>query len=187
MTDKLTPSSSVVVDVKENGGTAGSTAEAPRTPSPAELAWEKDTLNPTLAKSAERQKEFTTLSDHTIRRLYTPADLSDWNAERDLGFPGQPPYTRGIHATMYRGKPLDHAPVRRLRHRGGHQPTLPLFAGPGPNRPFRRLRSPHLHGLRLRSRALRRRSRQMRRGHQFPRRHGSSLRSNSHQQTSPLP
>ncbi len=105
MTDKLTPSSSVVVDVKENGGTAGSTAEAPRTPSPAELAWEKDTLNPTLAKSAERQKEFTTLSDHTIRRLYTPADLPDWNAERDLGFPGQPPYTRGIHATMYRGKP----------------------------------------------------------------------------------
>jgi methylmalonyl-CoA mutase, N-terminal domain len=105
MTDKLTPTSSVVVDVKETGSTAGTTAEAPRTPSPAELAWEKDTLNPTLAKSAERQKEFTTLSDHTIRRLYTPADLSDWNAERDLGFPGQPPYTRGIHATMYRGKP----------------------------------------------------------------------------------
>ncbi len=105
MTDKLTPSSSVVVDVKENTSTAGTSDAAPRTPSPAELAWEKDTLNPTLAKSAERQKEFTTLSDHTIRRLYTPADLSDWNAERDLGFPGQPPYTRGIHATMYRGKP----------------------------------------------------------------------------------
>ena len=105
MADKLTPSSTVVVDTKENGSTAGTRAEAPRTPSPAELAWEKDILNPTLAKSAERQKEFTTLSDHTIRRLYTPADLSDWNAERDLGFPGQPPYTRGIHATMYRGKP----------------------------------------------------------------------------------
>ena len=106
MTDKLTPGSSVVVDVKESGSTAGTSAQAaPRTPSPAELAWEKDTLNPTLAKSAERQKEFTTLSDHTIRRLYTPADLSDWTPERDLGFPGQPPYTRGIHATMYRGKP----------------------------------------------------------------------------------
>ena len=106
MTDKLTPGSSVVVDVKESGSTAGTSAQAaPRTPSPAELAWEKNTLNPTLAKSAERQKEFTTLSDHTIRRLYTPADLSDWTPERDLGFPGQPPYTRGIHATMYRGKP----------------------------------------------------------------------------------
>jgi len=112
MSDKHPSSSGVVdspkevVDVKEAGGTAGTSAPAaPRTPSPAELAWEKDTLNPTLARSAERQKEFTTLSDHTIRRLYTPADLSDWNAERDLGFPGQPPYTRGIHATMYRGKP----------------------------------------------------------------------------------
>jgi methylmalonyl-CoA mutase N-terminal domain/subunit len=105
MTEKLTPSSTVVADVKENGSTAGTSEAAPRAPSPAELAWEKDTLNPTLAKSAERQKEFTTLSDHTIRRLYTPADLSDWNAQRDLGFPGQPPYTRGIHATMYRGKP----------------------------------------------------------------------------------
>jgi methylmalonyl-CoA mutase, N-terminal domain len=106
MTDKLTPGSSVVVDLKESGSTAGTSEKAaPRTPSTAELAWEKDTLNPTLAKSPERQKEFTTLSDHTIRRLYTPADLSDWNADRDLGFPGQPPYTRGIHATMYRGKP----------------------------------------------------------------------------------
>src|SRR5579863_5545753 len=112
MSDKHPSSSGVVdspkeiVDVKETGSTAGTSAQAaPRTPSAAELAWEKETLNPTLAKSAERQKEFTTLSDHTIRRLYTPADLSDWNAERDLGFPGQPPYTRGIHATMYRGKP----------------------------------------------------------------------------------
>jgi methylmalonyl-CoA mutase, N-terminal domain len=106
MTDKHPSSSGVVDDIKETGSTAGSSAQAaPRTPSPAELAWEKETLNPTLAKSAERQNEFTTLSDHTIRRLYTPADLSDWNAERDLGFPGQPPYTRGIHATMYRGRP----------------------------------------------------------------------------------
>jgi methylmalonyl-CoA mutase N-terminal domain/subunit len=106
MTEKHPSSSGVVVDIKDTGSTAGTSAQAaPRTPSAAELAWEKETLNPTLAKSPERQKEFTTLSDHTIRRLYTPADLSDWNADRDLGFPGQPPYTRGIHATMYRGKP----------------------------------------------------------------------------------
>jgi methylmalonyl-CoA mutase N-terminal domain/subunit len=105
MTEKHPSSSSVVVDAKESGSTAGTTPSVPRTPSAAELAWEKETLNPTLAKSAERQQDFTTLSDHTIRRLYTPADLSDWNAERDLGFPGQPPYTRGIHATMYRGRP----------------------------------------------------------------------------------
>jgi methylmalonyl-CoA mutase N-terminal domain/subunit len=106
MTDKLSPGSGVVDEIKETGTAAGTSAQpAPRTPSAAELAWEKDTLNPTLAKSPERQKKFTTLSDHTIRRLYTPADLPDWNADRDLGFPGQPPYTRGIHATMYRGRP----------------------------------------------------------------------------------
>jgi methylmalonyl-CoA mutase N-terminal domain/subunit len=112
MTNKQAPGSGVVEsikeveDSKETGSTAGTSAQAaPRTPSPAELAWEKETLIPTLAKSAERQKEFTTLSDHIIRRLYTPADLSDWSPERDLGFPGQPPYTRGIHATMYRGRP----------------------------------------------------------------------------------
>ncbi|HXQ98172.1 MAG TPA: methylmalonyl-CoA mutase family protein [Candidatus Limnocylindrales bacterium] len=82
------------------------TAQAPsvRKPSAKETAWEQQTLNPTLTKSPERQEKFTTLSDHNIRRLYTSADLADWSPERDLGFPGEPPYTRGIHATMYRGK-----------------------------------------------------------------------------------
>jgi methylmalonyl-CoA mutase N-terminal domain/subunit len=75
-----------------------------RDPSSKELAWEKNTLDPTLAKSPERLIEFTTISGHPIRRLYTEADLKDWNAERDLGFPGEPPYTRGIHSTMHRGR-----------------------------------------------------------------------------------
>ncbi len=40
-----------------------------------------------------------------IRRLYTPADLpADWNYDQYLNYPGQPPYTRGIHASGYRGK-----------------------------------------------------------------------------------
>jgi methylmalonyl-CoA mutase, N-terminal domain len=75
-----------------------------RRPSPAEQTWEKNTLNPTLKKSPERMPEFTTVSSYPIRRLYTPADLPNWNEEDDLGFPGQPPYTRGIHSTMYRGR-----------------------------------------------------------------------------------
>jgi methylmalonyl-CoA mutase, N-terminal domain len=75
-----------------------------RNPSPEEKSWEKNTLAPTLAKSPERQAEFTTISNYPIRRLYTPADLPDWSAERDLGFPGEPPYTRGIHSTMHRGR-----------------------------------------------------------------------------------
>jgi len=73
-------------------------------PSPKELAWEQNTLRPTLEKSPERLAEFTTISAHPIRRLYTPADLPDWDPDRDLGFPGEPPYTRGIHSTMHRGR-----------------------------------------------------------------------------------
>ncbi|HKW35084.1 MAG TPA: methylmalonyl-CoA mutase family protein [Candidatus Acidoferrum sp.] len=73
-----------------------------RKPSEKELAWEKNTLQPTLEKSPERDYDFTTTSGHPIRRLYTGADLAGWDAERDLGLPGVPPYTRGIHPTMYR-------------------------------------------------------------------------------------
>ncbi len=79
-------------------------SESKRKPSAAEKEWEEKTLKPTLAKSGERATEFTTVSGYPIERLYTPADLADWNAERDLGLPGQPPYTRGIHAAMYRSR-----------------------------------------------------------------------------------
>ncbi len=68
------------------------------------MQWENITLKSTLEKSPERQKTFTTISGHPIRRLYTEADLPDWDADRDLGLPGQPPYTRGIHSTMHRGR-----------------------------------------------------------------------------------
>jgi methylmalonyl-CoA mutase N-terminal domain/subunit len=73
-----------------------------RSPSPSETAWEENILKPTLEKSPERRARFTTISDHPIRRLYTEADLPNWSPEKDLGFPGEPPYTRGIHSTMYR-------------------------------------------------------------------------------------
>src|SRR5271163_1231117 len=75
---------------------------AHRTPGAAEKAWEENTLAPTLEKSPERASKFTTVSSYPIRRLYTPADLPDWNEDSDLGLPGEPPYTRGIHPTMYR-------------------------------------------------------------------------------------
>src|SRR5258706_14891812 len=75
-----------------------------RKPSAKEIAWEKSTLEPTLAKSPERQPTFTTISAHPIRRLYTPADLPAWVPDTHLGQPGEPPYTRGIHATIQRGR-----------------------------------------------------------------------------------
>ena len=55
-------------------------------------------------RSAARPKNFTTVSGYPIRQLYTPADLTNWDAQRDLGEPGEQPYTRGIHPTMYRGR-----------------------------------------------------------------------------------
>jgi methylmalonyl-CoA mutase, N-terminal domain len=78
--------------------------ESDRAVSPAERAWEENTLQPTLQKSPERPADFTTVSGYPIRRLYTPADLPNWDPETSLAYPGVPPYTRGIHSTMYRGK-----------------------------------------------------------------------------------
>jgi methylmalonyl-CoA mutase N-terminal domain/subunit len=91
-------------DVKTNTQTVppAETSATTREPSPQEKAWEKNTLQPTLTKNPERQTEFTTISGHPIRRLYTKADLPHSDVERDLGFPGEPPYTRGIHSSMHR-------------------------------------------------------------------------------------
>ncbi len=90
-----------------------------RRPSEAEKKWAEKTLAPTLEKNPERpigaptgvnvndlgHACFTTISGVPIRRLYTRADLpEDWSEEKYLAYPGQPPYTRGIHATGYRGK-----------------------------------------------------------------------------------
>src|ERR1700729_1417214 len=83
---------------------ASGVVDAGRKPSKAERHWEETTLASTLKKSPERAAAFTTVSSYPIRRLYTEADLSDWNPETELGLPGEPPYTRGIHPTMYRGK-----------------------------------------------------------------------------------
>src|ERR1700724_1805815 len=82
----------------------GTVSDVKRKPSEAERKWEEKNLRPTLEKSAERSADFTTVSSYPIRRLYTEADLPEWNPEQDLGYPGEPPYTRGIHSTMYRGR-----------------------------------------------------------------------------------
>jgi methylmalonyl-CoA mutase N-terminal domain/subunit len=66
--------------------------------------WEKTTLQETLDRFGERREEFVTISSAPVERLYTPADVADFDYERDLGFPGQYPFTRGVHPTMYRGR-----------------------------------------------------------------------------------
>jgi methylmalonyl-CoA mutase N-terminal domain/subunit len=66
--------------------------------------WEETTLNRTLDSLPERQQVFCTTSSETIDRIYTPRDIADLDYERDLGLPGEYPYTRGVHPTQHRGK-----------------------------------------------------------------------------------
>jgi methylmalonyl-CoA mutase N-terminal domain/subunit len=114
MSDSTKPSGKTladtpVTDLLENG----------RYPSASEQQWAEKTLAPSLEKSPEKpigaptginvdergDARFTTISGMPIRWLYTRADLpADWNYEQYLNYPGQPPYTRGIHSTGYRGK-----------------------------------------------------------------------------------
>jgi methylmalonyl-CoA mutase, N-terminal domain len=56
------------------------------------------------SRQREREALFETISGHPIAPLYTDEDLSEWDAERDLGYPGEHPFTRGVYASMYRGR-----------------------------------------------------------------------------------
>ena len=66
--------------------------------------WEQQTLEPAISKHPERKKSFQTVSLAEVDRLYTPADVEEQDFNRDISFPGEFPYTRGIHPTGYRGK-----------------------------------------------------------------------------------
>ena len=66
--------------------------------------WEKTTLKKALDRSGERSDtDFATSSTQT-QPLYTPLDIADTDYARDIGFPGEYPYTRGVQPTMYRGR-----------------------------------------------------------------------------------
>ena len=66
--------------------------------------WEETTLQQTTKRFPERQPEFITTSSEPVERLYTPLDVPELDYRRDLGFPGEYPFTRGIHPTLHRGK-----------------------------------------------------------------------------------
>lgn len=66
--------------------------------------WEKTTASNWLKRHPERKKEFYNTSEIPIERLYTPTDTNSIDYIQDIGFPGEYPFTRGVHATMYRGR-----------------------------------------------------------------------------------
>jgi methylmalonyl-CoA mutase N-terminal domain/subunit len=66
--------------------------------------WEETSLQKTLARFPERRSQFITTSSEPINRLYTPLDVASLDYLRDLGLPGEYPFTRGVHPTLHRGK-----------------------------------------------------------------------------------
>src|SRR5438105_9286959 len=83
MVEKVKPGSDLQLPAAEQAVGTGTPAAAP---------------GPSLADTQE------TSSHINVHPLYTPADLADWNQERDVGYPGVPPFTRGVQPTMYRGR-----------------------------------------------------------------------------------
>jgi len=75
-----------------------------RTPARGKQRWIEETLEPALKKSPERSGPFTTVSDFPIERLATAEDLEGFDPDSRLGLPGEFPYTRGVHPSMYRGR-----------------------------------------------------------------------------------
>ncbi len=67
--------------------------------------WREGRLASDYERVPQRREEFKTMSGVPVKDVYTPADVADLSYERDLGLPGEYPYTRGPHASMYRGRP----------------------------------------------------------------------------------
>jgi len=67
--------------------------------------WEAETYGPTVDRFGEREEQFTTdTGGQAVDPLYTPEDVADLDHDEDLGYPGEPPYTRGVYSTMHRGR-----------------------------------------------------------------------------------
>src|SRR3982751_1358181 len=81
------------------GEDSGSTA-----PVDGKQAWQARAVAPALAKHPERRAAFESTSGVPVDRLYTPEDTDALDYGRDLGYPGEFPFTRGIQPTMYRGR-----------------------------------------------------------------------------------
>ncbi len=86
----------------ESGGESG--ARPGETPDPGRERWRATTRANALQAAAERRERFETTSGVEIRDLYTPADTADLDEDRDLGRPGEYPFTRGVQPTMYRSR-----------------------------------------------------------------------------------
>jgi methylmalonyl-CoA mutase N-terminal domain/subunit len=67
-------------------------------------AWDCGPVEKVCSKFPERRATFSTISGEEVERLYTPTDITGFDYENKLGFPGEYPFTRGVQPTMYRGR-----------------------------------------------------------------------------------
>ncbi len=70
----------------------------------ARQSWEESCCRPSLKQNPERLPRFSTVSDLEIEPLYAPDKIPNTDFTRDVGFPGQYPFTRGVQPSMYRGR-----------------------------------------------------------------------------------
>jgi methylmalonyl-CoA mutase N-terminal domain/subunit len=68
-------------------------------------AWHQDRVAADYERIPPRRSEFTTMSGAPVKDIYTHADLRGVDPAEDIGLPGEFPFTRGVHSTMYRGRP----------------------------------------------------------------------------------
>src|SRR5690242_12000122 len=73
-------------------------------PDPGRDRWRETTRRKAVEAAPERRERFETSSGIEIQDLYTPADTAGLHEDGDLGRPGEPPFTRGVQATMYRSR-----------------------------------------------------------------------------------
>jgi len=66
--------------------------------------WEKQKYSKAVQENPERKPKFKNLSDIEIKNLYTPIDIADLRYLKDVGFPGEEPFLRGVHPSLYRGR-----------------------------------------------------------------------------------
>ena len=88
----------------DDRGTSRDTAKDETAADAGRERWRSTIRAKAISRSPERQERFLTTSGSVIQDLYTPADLASFDEDRDLGRPGEYPYTRGVQPTMYRGR-----------------------------------------------------------------------------------
>ena len=90
--------------VAEDKGVETGEANGGAPADPGRERWRATTRAKAISRSPEREEQFLTTSGVSIQDLYTPADIAGLDEDRDLGRPGEYPYTRGVQPTMYRGR-----------------------------------------------------------------------------------